>query len=121
MASSNSSSGSSRADVAAAMAYAQADEPTWPRKAQKRPADDAAFLRFRPAGFISDSGSLQNIGAGLQQPVAFDYNQGQPVGTPAGIYQYTPSTQPVSGEGFTGQGHGHGFGLYSLRWDRELK
>jgi hypothetical protein len=114
-ASTRTSSTSSPTDaVAMAMApQAQGDEPAWPRKAQKRPGDGAAFFlgaQSQQAGFVADAGSYQN--AGLNHTAAFEYTQGQPAGS--SMLQHPPSTKPGSGESFSGQGPGYDFGLSFL-------
>lgn len=101
-----------------AVVRAQADEFAWPRKAQKRPADNAFFMGAQQAGFLAGAGSYQN--AGLQQTMAFDYAQGNT--NTGSMLQYPPSTAPDSGGGSfpsegTAQGH---FGLSSPRRKQKL-
>jgi hypothetical protein len=113
--SARTSSTSSPTDAAAiAMApHAQGDDHAWPRKAQKRPGDDAAFFfgaQSQQARFVADAGSYQN--AGLHHTAAFEYAQGQPTGS--SMLQHPPLTRPGSGESFSGQVPGYDFGLSFL-------
>ncbi|CRG83755.1 Pc21g02230 [Talaromyces islandicus] len=103
---SSSTSASMSTTRTAGSVHAQADESAWPRKAQKRPADDAVFFGPQQAGFLAGAGTYQD--AGLQQPVAFGYVQ--PVSNTGSMLQYPPSTELDSGgESFPSLGTAPGF------------